>query len=339
MRVLLTFLVFVSSAVAQSSIDPFKLRDKKDLRLADVTQLWRTLGISEKIRETAAEGAKDTNRRFDCSSDDRCEAEYVGPNWPLLDGQDAVIRISPAYLNANLSRFLVFHREGDGPWQLIDYLDSTEWDYNFPSVSVSYSAGKRWLVLTLHPHCGTGCSLTHTDWYELKNGKLQMVLTMPLAGGQFNENPARQFETRFIRGNQSGGSETLEFIYHVEFTPWFRSSIDTGLWSEEKVIRFSRMPGQTEFRFDLKSSEASETFVEDIFSSDELGPPRLFELVQDHLLAIAREPHDQRRRWLQEVLDENPSLPELAPVRAAFAKVPAAAGRPPRGGVGIPDRK
>jgi hypothetical protein len=203
MRPLLIFLTFAAAA-AQSSIDPFKLRDKKDLHLADVTQLWRTLGISEKIRETTADGAKDTNRSFDCAEDDRCEAEYVGPNWPLLDGQDAVIRISPAYLNANLTRFLVFHRNGDNPWQLIDYLDSTEWDYNFPDISVAYSAGKRWLLVKLHPHCGTGCSLTHTDWYELKNGKLRMVLTVPLAGGQFNENPARQFETRFVRGANPG---------------------------------------------------------------------------------------------------------------------------------------
>ncbi len=237
------------------------------------------------------------------------------------DDQDAVIRISPAYLNANLSRFLIFHRKGDEPWQLIDYLDSTEWDYNFPSISVSYSAGKRWLVVTLHPHCGTGCSLTHADWYELKSGKLRMVLTVPLAGDQFNENPARQFETRFIRGSQSGGRETLEFIYHVEFTPWFRSAIDTNLWGDEKVIGFSRPIGQGAFKFDAKNSEASDAYVKNIFSSLEAGP-QLYHLIRDHLLAIARGPHDRRWEWLKEVLDENPNLPELAPVRAAFAKAP-----------------
>jgi hypothetical protein len=339
MRALLIFLAFVAAAVAQSSIDPYQFIDKKTLNNADVNQLWRTLGISGKIRETMANGSKDTTATFKCADD--CEAQRVGLSWPLLDGdgEDAVIRISPAYLNANLSRFLVFHRSGDRPWQLIDYLDSTEWDYNFPSVSVANSAGKRWLVVTLHPHCGTGCSLTHADWYELNNGKLRMVLTVPLDGGQFNENPARQFETRFLRGSQSGGRETLEFIYHVEFRPSFRSSIDTDLWGEEKVIRFSRATGQSEFRFDPRNSEASETFVEDIFSSHELGPPRLFKSVQDRLLAIARGPNGPRRRWLKEVLDQNPNLPELASVRAAFAKLPASAGRSPRGHAEIPDRK
>jgi hypothetical protein len=41
-------LVFMTAilATAQSSIDPCEFRNKKDLRLADVNQLWRTLGIS-----------------------------------------------------------------------------------------------------------------------------------------------------------------------------------------------------------------------------------------------------------------------------------------------------
>jgi hypothetical protein len=231
-----------------------------------------------------------------------------------------VLRISPSYLNANLSRFLIFHRNGDRPWKLVDYLDSTEWNYNFPSVSVANSAGKRWLVVTSHPHCGTGCSLCYTDWYELKNGKLRMVLTVPFSGGEFNANPTRQFETRFVRGSQSGGRETLEFVYHVEFNPSFRSSIETNLWGDEKLVRFSRGTGQAEFRFDAKNSETSEAFLKDIFSTTDLWPPRLFELVRDHLLEIARGPQNKRREWLKELLEQNPKLPELARVRATFVK-------------------
>ena len=62
--------------------------------------------------------------------------------------------------------------------------------------------------------------------------------------------------------------------------------------------------------------------MEDIFSTDDLGPPRLLESVQTHLLDIARGPRDRRREWLEELLEQNPNLPELARVRAAFAKAP-----------------
>ena len=127
-----------------------------------------------------------------------------------------------------------------------------------------------------------------------------------------------------MQARQSGGRETLEFVFHVEFFAGFGSSVNGGLWGDETVIRFSRPNGEGEFKFDQQKSEASEAFVNGIFSSYEVGPPRLFDLVQDHLLEIAGKPHDRRREWLKEVLEQNPNLPELARVRTVFAKTPVA---------------
>jgi len=158
----------------------------------------------------------------------------------------------------------------------------------------------------------------HTDWFELKNGKLRLVLNVPISGEQGNENPGRTFETRFVRARQSGGQETLEFLYHVDFFPGLGSTTDPDLW-DEKIIRFSRLSGQGEFKFDAKNSELSEAFVSKMFNSVEAGPQR-FEVLQGRLLAIARGPKNRNREWLKELLDENPNLPELAPVRAAFGK-------------------
>ena len=172
------------------------------------------------------------------------------------------------------------------------------------------------------PHCGTGCGSTHTDWFELKNGKLRMVLTVPLSGHDGNENPGRQFETRFVHASQSAAGETLEFVYHVEYSSGIGSSIEmSDLWDDEKVVRFSRTIGQGEFEFDAKNSEGSQAFVKEIFRSSDVGLPRLFDLVEDHLLVIARGSHDRRWEWLKEVLEQNPYLDELARVRAAFTKV------------------
>jgi hypothetical protein len=149
-----------------------------------------------------------------------------------------------------------------------------------------------------------------------------MVLSVPLSGHEGNPNPGRYFESRFVRASRTETLETLEFVFHVEFRPSFGSSIQvSNLWDDEKLIRFSRTNGQGEFKFDSKKSEASEAFVDDIFTtSEEVNQPGIFRLIQNHLLAIANEPNNQRRRWLKEVLDENPNLPELVPVRAAFAK-------------------
>jgi hypothetical protein len=57
-----------------------------------------------------------------------------------------------------------------------------------------------------------------------------------------------------------------------------------------------------------------------IFNSLNVELPQLFEFVQDHLLEIARGPRNRRREWPKEVLEQNPDLPQLAPVRATFTK-------------------
>jgi hypothetical protein len=96
----------------------------------------------------------------------------------------------------------------------------------------------------------------------------------------------------------------------------------SDLWDEERVVRFSRPIGQGEFKFDAKNPEGSQAFVTEIFRSSDVGLPRLFDLVQDHLLAIAHGPRDRRWDWLKEVLEQNPSLPALDRIRAAFNKTP-----------------
>ena len=311
MRALLIFLVFVAMAAAQSSFDPFQFIDQKQLNNADVNQLWRALGISGRIRETG--------ESFSCGSDDLCEAELFIPDWGLLDsaGNDRLVRIkSPR----DVSRFLVFHQEEpDGTWRLVDYLDSTYSHYAPAAASVVNSGGKRRFVVNSYPRCGTGCSLNHSDWFEVKNGIFRMVLSVPLSGNEISQNPGRTFETRFVRASESDGRETLEFVFHVEFSSGNSPIEVSNLWSDEKIIQFSRPIGKGEFKFDPKNSEASEAFL-DIFSTSEEAPqPRILKLIQDHLLAIARGPHDKRREWLKELLDHNPNLPELARVRAAFS--------------------
>jgi hypothetical protein len=238
--ILLALFVCAPFATPQAAIDPNEYFAKQKTFLdADLNQLWRTLGISAKVRETTVSGSKDTNRIFGCGG--QCEvAVQDGEGF----GDDSVVRITAPL--RNLRRFLVFGRDNSSEaWRFVDYLDSTEWDYEEPGLSEVFSGGKRWLVLKEWPHCGTGCSLIHTDWLELKDGKLRRVLTVPLSGHDVNQNPGRVFETRFVRASQAEGREILEFIYHVEFGRGFGSSIDVdSLWNDEKAIRFSRPSGE-----------------------------------------------------------------------------------------------
>ena len=239
MRALLIFLAFIAAATAQSSFDPYQFIRKKDLHNADVSQFWRMLGISGKIRETTTKGSKDTDESFNCGPDDKCEAELIRSHWSLFsdgDAKDVVVRISPSPFG-DLRRFLVLHRIQAG-WRLVDYLDSTNSHYEPAAVSVVNSGGKRWLVVNSYPRCGTGCGLDYSNWFELKNGKLKMILTVPLSGDEISENPGRYFKTRFVRASQSGDRETLEFVFDVEFSSGSSRIEVDNLWSEGKIIRF-----------------------------------------------------------------------------------------------------
>jgi hypothetical protein len=206
----------------------------------------------------------------------------------------------------------------------VDYLDSTGSHYDTAEALAVNSGGERWFVVNSYPRCGAGCSLDGSDWFELKNGKFRRVLFVPLSGHEGNANPGRYFETRFVKASRTDALETLDFVFRVAFRPSLLNSIqEITLWEDEKLVRFSRPTGQSEFKFDAKNSEASEAFVNDIFSlNEQVAQRRILRLIQDHLIEIARGPNDQRRRWLKEMLEQNPTLPELARVRAAFAKAP-----------------
>jgi hypothetical protein len=94
----------------------------------------------------------------------------------------------------------------------------------------------------------------------------------------------------------------------------------SNLWDDEKVVRFSRPNGQSEFEFDVKNSEASEAFVNEMFNSDGSAQPHLFDLMQGHLLEIARGPQNRRREWLKGLIELYGDAPQLARVREAFNK-------------------
>ena len=143
--------------------------------------------LSGKIRETTGSGSKDTSESFKCDPEDRCEAEHLWHHESPLnfggDGEDAVIRVSPDGGYYDLSRFLVFHL-GETGWRFVDYLDSTGSHYDDAEALIITRAGRDGSSLNSYPRCGTGCSSDGSDWFELKNGKFRMVLSVPLSGTQ-----------------------------------------------------------------------------------------------------------------------------------------------------------
>jgi hypothetical protein len=305
---------FAGVTFGQSAVNPFEITQTTFNE--DATQLWRKLGITDKIRNTSVAGAREIGGSFTCGqSGANYEAENASFDRILAeDGRDVVVRIS--FNSCDLHRFLFFH-QGRGGWRLVDYLDSADSHYSPPEANVISSGGNRWLVITSYPRGGTGVGIQTADWYEIHEGKFRWVLAVPMKGHDMNYNPAREFSARFVRATTIAGRETLEFIYSISFESGFGSSnpFDQFLWQDEWTVAYSRAAGQVELKVDPKNSSTTKKIITDLFNYDTVENAELLGLVANHLLEIARQPNDPRRPWLKEVLNKYPNLRELAPVR------------------------
>lgn len=229
------------------------------------------------------------------------------------------------------ARFLLLNRVNDTS-TLISYVDAGE-SRNCPAEAKAVaSGGKIWLQIKTCPRGGTGLFLFPSDWYELNHNRFLHVLSVRSEGQMVNGDPARGFETRFIRGETSGDVEMLKFVYSAEFFGGSGSgdaSIDINLWQDERIVTFSRKKGEATFQFDPRRSEMSKDYADFIFSEDGGAvydspddQSKFYRLLTDHLLEIARNPHDRRREWLRQLLERKRDVSSLEPVRKAFANAP-----------------
>jgi hypothetical protein len=286
----LPLLFLFSAAHGQESADPYFLLGKTytDAQLRDV---WRRLGIDSEFHNPGFRG-----EGYPAECEDACEIVRIGP-IQAGHGEDLVLEVMG--LRYFMTRFLIFH-QNDAGWKFVDYLDSGESRYDRAKLEVIDSEGKRWFVLTVDPQAGTGINLIHSDWHEIRAGKLHRVLSVPSGGHDINYDPNRSFSTRFVRSQLDNGKETLRFIYYVEFT----SPSGEPLWFEEKFVGFSRPAGMGEFLFDSRNSELSKEYAEKVFAFDTLDGRQLLEFNRPHLLDIARGGDSTRKMWLEEQLSD-----------------------------------
>jgi hypothetical protein len=305
---------------AQTQADPstifWMLTQKGVDGKQDLESVWKTLGISGQMRETTSAGVQPTDLVFGCEQG--CTVKSVASNEDLLleDGFDEITLISTG--QGAYCRLLLFH-ENNRRWRLVDYLDIIGSRYGEPSVNIVTSGGKRWLVTSAYYGGGTGVALKQSDWYELRGGKFRHVLGLPAEGHDINDDPARFFNTSFMMANTKLGRESLEFVFHVRFkTQAWSDKPEALLWEQESTVVYTRLIGQTEFRYDRQNSKLTMEFADRIFAYD-IEKPDLYPLLSEQLLGIARGARDWRRAWLKQLLDRERDLPSLVPVRKAFA--------------------
>jgi hypothetical protein len=281
--------------------------------------LWRTLGIPAKLRLSTSNGFTKGDEEIDCTSG--CKAAIVSGDQLLReDGDDSIVRICTHF--ETTCRFLLLHRSS-GRWSLVDYLDAPFEKYEPPVASVEAAQDRRWLVQRGFGGGGTGVYLADAEWFEIRCGSLESVLTLPSRGHDVNAAPARYFSTRFRGFHQRAGRESLEFGYVVIFQDYEH---ERQLWQEERTVVFSRANSNSAFAFDPAASSLSAAFKNKVFAFDSMDENDFIEFAYDRLMRIASDSTDNRREWLQGFLD---GMSETAKVKALKAAL-GAPRRPPQ---------
>jgi hypothetical protein len=289
------------------------------ISLRSLRDLWKTLAIPARLRDSSGIGFAAAPESIDCS--EGCEAKIVNSDRILPEGDDSIVRVCTQ--SGQTCRFLLLHRAAED-WGLIDYLDSPYEKYELPEISVVASRDRRWVVKSSFAGGGSGVYRADSQWFELECGVLRPVLTVPLHGDDVNARPARYFQTRFKTYPAAAGRESLEFAYVVRFEDYVNSR---ELWHEERTVVFSRQNSGSQFTLDASLSDLTFEFADKVFAFDSLDEEGFIEFAFDRLMAIAAPPAppvrkdraDTRRAWLRDFLQHAPDSEKARSLKMKMA--------------------
>ena len=293
-----------SGAAFRPSPSPIDIADGQ----TPLKDLWRILGIPAKLRPASSSVFLAAPREIDCTTG--CNARIVNSPPLLADGYESIVRVCRHFKQT--CRFLLLHQSAAG-WSLVDYLDSPFEKYEAPKVWVESAQDRRWLVKRGFGGGGTGAYLAVAEWFELRCGALQQVLTLPAGGDDVNAKPARSFSARFRAFHRQGSRESLEFGYVVLFQDY---EDERELWQEERTVVFSRTDTNAPFVFDPVASTISAAFKAKVFAIYSMDRNDFVEFAYDRLLRIARDAADPRRDWLRRLLGETQESPKVNALEA-----------------------
>lgn len=294
-----------ANAVFRPGLSPYDIIQGKP----PLKDLWATLGIPASLRTAYSGKFAAAPGGIDCTTG--CEASIVtGDHLLTDDGDDSVVRVCTDF--ETTCRFLLLHQSSAG-WSLVDYLDSPFEKYEPPRAWIEAAQDRRWLVKSDFGGAGTGVYLTVVDWFEIRCGSLQPVLTLPYRGHDVNAKPARYFSTRFKGLHRQGSRESFEFGFVVMFQDYDN---EHQLWQEERTVVFSRTNTIAAYVFDPVASSMTASFKNKVFAFDSMDENDFVEFAYDRLSRIADDPADRRRDWLRSFLG---GVPKTARVRALEA--------------------
>lgn len=202
-------------------------------------------------------------------------------------------------------RLVLFRQRtnGDKYWKYDGYVDIPEQRYEPPKFRIVESEGKTWFVPTVMTGGGSGVSSYSDNWYEIKTGKLEPVLTYVSKGHEFHSNI---WNRKFSGKVKSHSNEAVVIEFAVDWYGYTKSDLSKYevMFSQAKKGVFLWNENLTQFVFSQKDSEITTEELENIYNFDTINAELYLKYTFQNLLQIAQNGNRKQKNWLTRSLEQ-----------------------------------
>jgi hypothetical protein len=255
---------------------------------SDLRPFWGTLNIAE-------DKFTKSNSLFEAAS-----------TFGDLDRDGTDERILRLTLETSMIRFVVLKQATDRiAWRTIAHLDIAD-SHLAPEARVVSNGRTSWLAINNDEReWGTGIFQENETWYELKNGRLVKVLSLPeKVDEMWVARPTihRQLTTELSLVPFDGVKDRVDVALKAVFS-W--GDYDKPTVTVARKVSFAKEPSSQEFRFDDAKSDITESTYRAVcdLENGDLEYDVLVDFAHEEFVNLASGTDEQRQR-VREVLPE-----------------------------------
>jgi hypothetical protein len=221
------------------------------------------------------------------------------------DGKDE--RILRLTLGTSMIRFVILKQvsRGRNAWRTLAHLDIPEF-HLAPEARVVSNGRASWLALNNDQRAwGTGILQENETWYELTNGQLVKVLSLPEEVDEvWVAQPTihRQLKAELSARQFDGIKDRIDVAFNAVFS-W--GDYDKPTVTVARKVSFAKDPASQVFRFDDANSDITEPTYRAIcdLENSDLEYDVLVDFAHDEFVKLASGTDEQRQR-VREMLPE-----------------------------------
>jgi hypothetical protein len=276
----------------------------------DVGSLWRALGIPAqldtvypKVHVGAANYMSDATFG---SCGGACVAEITQASLGAGDTKDLILKI---YQDDGPVRFLFFRPTADpagtAAWQFIGHADHDFARHYTPDYRTVVIGDRHYFVMSAEGGSGTGISLDYDRWYDVRQGDIHEVLSLPAKGHECMtaSSLCREFASMVVSGT-AGINDASQFVVNFTVRYWSSRYLldgtydDVPLFAREQRAVYVRPAGSEDYALVAQGSDITAREIPTVFVPGNLTCQDFLGFNANDIAAVASGGDTAAKQWL-----------------------------------------